>query len=106
MVFVVGLALIMVTALAVCVPLFRGDVEDAGDVAIDAGRERWEKQKREAYAAIKDAEMDHAMGKLAAADYEHLRAVQEGRALDALRALEPSAVANPRPTRRSGGGGE
>lgn len=90
MVFVVGLGLVMVAALIVCAPLLRERPEDevrAG--AIDTAL-AWEKQKRDALSAIREAELDHQMGKLSPADYEAIRAAQEQRAVEAMKALEGS----------------
>ena len=90
MVFVVGLGLVMVAALIVCAPLLRerpGDDMQAG--AIDTAF-RWEKQKRDALTAIREAELDHQMGKLSPADYEAIRAAQEQRAVEAMKVLEGS----------------
>jgi len=47
----------------------------------------WEKQKTDAYAAIKEAEFDLQMGKLTAEDYHALREKYEERALEALAQL-------------------
>ena len=88
MVFVVGVGLILVAALVVCVPLFRAVPADAAPDAPADAQARWQKQKHEAYAAIKEAELDLQMGKLAQADFDLIRTAQEGRALEALRALD------------------
>ncbi len=93
MVFAVGVGLILVAALVVCVPLFRAVPLDAAPDAPADARARWQKQKQDAYAAIKEAELDMQMGKLAQADFELIRTAQEARALEALRALEDAAVA-------------
>lgn len=93
MVFVVGVGLILVAALVVCAPLFRAAPLDAAADAPADARARWQKQKQDAYAAIKEAELDLQMGKLAPADFELIRTAQEARALEALRALEDEAAA-------------
>jgi hypothetical protein len=90
MVFVVGVALVMTAALIVCVPLLSARPrEDVRAGAIDAAL-RWEKQKRDALSAIREAELDHQMGKLSPDDYEVIRAAQEHRAVEAMKALEGS----------------
>lgn len=86
--FVVGLAIIMVAAVVVCVPLLREQPRDVTDVEATDRAFRWEKQKRDAFTAIKEAELDHQMGKLSPADYAAIRAAQEERALEAMKALE------------------
>jgi hypothetical protein len=93
MVFAVGVGLILVAALAVCAPLFRAAPLDAAPDAPADARARWQKQKQDAYAAIKEAELDLQMGKLAQTDFDLIRTAQEARALEALRALEAAAPA-------------
>jgi hypothetical protein len=86
-VFLFGLALIVAASVFVTGPLFRG----ARDVDADASggeRERWERQKRQAMAAIKEAELDHRLGKLSDEDLASMRARFEGQALEAMAALE------------------
>ena len=51
-------------------------------------RERWERQKRQALAGIKEAELDHQMGKLSDEDLAGMRARFEAQALEAMAALE------------------
>jgi hypothetical protein len=85
--FVLGLALIAAASFVEAAPLFRprpaaGPVEQPGE------RERWERQKRQALAAIKEAELDHRMGKLTEADLAAMRARFEAQALEAMAALE------------------
>lgn len=88
MVFVLGLVMIVVTAFLVCLPLLSGGVPVVEQGGTLESTYRWEKQKRDAYAAIKEAELDFQMGKLARADYELIRRAQEARAVEALEALE------------------
>ena len=92
MIFVIGLGIIFGAAMIVCMPLLRGVSAEAGAVAgEEEARVGWEKQKREAYSAIKEADLDFRMGKLAPDDYQAIRKVEEARALEALRALEKKA---------------
>jgi rRNA maturation endonuclease Nob1 len=97
MVFLVGMGIIMAAAIVVCLPLMRESRvdsvgEDPSDVVF-----QWEKQKHDALSAIKEADLDHQMGKLSPADYAAIRAAQEDRALEAMKALDgsesPRAVA-------------
>jgi hypothetical protein len=86
-VFLLGLALIVVVACFVAAPLFRA----ASMVAApedDLERERWERQKRQALAAIKEVELDHRMGKVSGEDLAGMRARFEAEALEAMAALE------------------
>ena len=85
--FVSGLMVILIASLFVVAPLFRPARTGApGDDASE--RARWERQKRQALAAIREAEMDHRMGKLSDEDLATLRARLEGQALAAMAALE------------------
>ncbi len=86
-VFLLGLGLVAAASFFVAAPLFRprpatGRVERSGE------RERWERQKRQALAAIKEAELDHRMGKLSDEDLSAMRARFESQALEAMAALE------------------
>jgi hypothetical protein len=86
-VFLFGLALIVAASVFVTAPLFRG----ARHTTLDGSggeRERWERQKRQALAAIKEAEFDHRMGKLSDGDLASMRARFEVQALEAMAALE------------------
>ena len=62
--------------------------EAIGPEAEPGVRERWERQKRQALAAIKETELDHQMGKLSDEDYGRMRERFEQQALEALAALE------------------
>src|SRR4029453_4102597 len=86
-VFVLGAALVALVSLFVAAPLFRPPapaVPEAGG----GGRERWERQKRQALAAIKELELDHQMGKVSEEDLATMRARFEAQALEAMAALE------------------
>jgi len=89
-VFLLGLLLILAASFFVAAPLFRAapgttPEEEASE------RERWERQKRQALEAIKEAELDHRMGKLSAEDLAAMRARFEAQALEAMAALERSS---------------
>ena len=86
-VFVLGLALVAAASLFVTAPLFRWRPPAAPAHGADE-RERWERQKRQALAAIKEAELDHQMGKLSDDDLAAMRTRFEAQALEALAALE------------------
>ncbi len=85
-VFLLGLGVVVVAALFVTGPLFGSapavPMSEAGE------RERWERQKRQALAGIREAEIDHRMGKLSDEDLGALRARLEAQALEAMAALE------------------
>ena len=84
---VLGFALILGVAVFVAAPLF-GPTEALGAPVDPGERERWERQKRQALAAIREAEMDHEMGKLTQGDLATMRARFEAQALEAIAALE------------------
>jgi len=83
--YLLGLAVIAAASVFVAAPLFRPRATAAGG---DAERERWERQKRQALAGIKEAELDHQMGKLSDEDLAGMRARFEAQALEAMAALE------------------
>jgi len=84
--YVVGLTVIAAASVFVAAPLFRprAAVTSAGG----SERERWERQKRQALVSIKEAELDHRMGKLTDDDLAGMRARFEAQALEAMAALE------------------
>jgi len=86
-VFALGLVLIIVVSLFVVVPLFR-PLTLAAPADEETDRERWQRQKRQALAAIKEADLDHRMGKLSDDDLVAMRARFEAQALEAMAALE------------------
>ncbi|MEW6298433.1 MAG: hypothetical protein AB1671_11925 [Thermodesulfobacteriota bacterium] len=99
--YLAGLLFISVIALVVALPFFRPR-EGAGLPATtqEDPRTRWEQQKADAYAAIKEAEFDRQMGKLTDEDYRLLRGRYEARALEALAQLDRLARSQPK---REGG---
>jgi hypothetical protein len=85
-VFCLGLALILGAALVVAAPLFQPRPENP--TLPPAEREALERRKRQALAAIREAELDHRMGKLSDEDLQTMRARFETQALEAMAALE------------------
>jgi len=88
-VYVTGLLLIAVVALAVADPFFHehGDVDGTREGSVP-GEENWRRQKNEAIAGIREAEFDFHLGKLSESDYRDLRRRLEAEALEAIHALE------------------
>ena len=86
-VFLLGLAVIVIASLFVAAPLFQPDGAAPADDT-DGDRERWERHKRQALAAIKEVELDHQMGKVSDEDLAGMRARFEAQALEAMAALE------------------
>jgi hypothetical protein len=83
-----GLFLVGLIAVFVAFPLFSPTEELQALADPEHPFARWEKQKTDAYAAIKEAEFDRQMGKLTDEDYELLREKYEARALEALAQLD------------------
>ena len=83
-----GLLLVGAIAVFVAAPLFKPEREPYNLGAQEGQATRWEKQKADAYAAIKEAEFDQQMGKLTKEDYHILREKYEARALEALAQLD------------------
>lgn len=96
-----GATIILLTAIFIASPLLR----DASRVADDAdsGEERreavlgMETKRDHALASLRDAEMDHATGKLSDDDYKILRGELETAAMEAIDQLD-SAQTNGAPS--------
>jgi hypothetical protein len=86
-VFLFGLLLIVAASLFVAAPLLGVDAIEA-PAGEEVERDRWERQKRQALAAIKEIELDHQMGKISDEDLAAMRARFEREALEAMAALE------------------
>ena len=83
-----GLVLIAAVFIVVAWPFFRKPSEGPYAPPSVGALNEWERQKVEAYGAIKDAELDHQMGKMSEVDYRFIRDKYAGRALEAIAALE------------------
>lgn len=91
---VVGCIFIIVAAAFVAAPFLR---REAGvDPVGPAPRGQLERQKLDAYSAIKEAEFDHQMGKLSDVDFAVLREKYGAQALEAIAALDDAHVAQQR----------
>lgn len=84
--FLLALAIVVLVAAFVTVPLRRlpGDNEDGGD----AERADLEARKQVLYREIRDAEADHAAGKLSDADHERLDRELRADAIAVLKKLD------------------
>ncbi len=83
-----GLALIVliaVVAIVVLRPLARGDQAERRD---EARRAELEAAKEAKYREIRDAELDHRMGKLSAEDWRAVDRELRGEAIEILRQLD------------------
>lgn len=86
-IFLLGLMVIVATAVYVAAPLFAPPtVRPPEEVASED--DRWERQRRQALAAIKELALDYEMGKLSDDDYARMRARFEAQALEAMAARE------------------
>jgi hypothetical protein len=83
-----GLLFVGLIAAFVAFPLFSPTEETRALDDPENPVARWEKQKTDAYAALKEAEFDRQMGKLTDEDYQLLREKYEARALEALAQLD------------------
>ncbi len=96
---VIGLLMVLAAAAYVAAPFFTSKPAPAftGSQPVTASeRQRLERQKLDAYAAIKEVEFDHQMGKLSAADFTAIRDKYATQALEAIAALEAAKAAPPR----------
>jgi hypothetical protein len=91
---VIGGVFIVAAAAFVAAPFLRR--ETALEAMGPAPRGQLERQKFDAYSAIKEAEFDHRMGKLSDADLAALREKYGTQALQAIAALESAHVAQQR----------
>ena len=85
MTVVAALLLILVVSAVVALPLAYAAV--GPEASRDLGVERLQREKNAALTAIREAQFDHAMGKLSEEDYASLRGFYERRALTALTEL-------------------
>jgi hypothetical protein len=95
----IGILMVIAAIAYVGAPLFSGIPagELNGSQTVTASeRERWERQKLEAYAAIKEVEFDHQMGKLSEADFAAIRDKYAAQALEAIAALDAARAGPPR----------
>ncbi len=95
--YLTGLLFIGTIAAFVAFPLLSPNEEPEFPSEPESQATRWEKQKADAYAALKEAEFDLQMGKLTDVDYQLLREKYEARALEALAQLDLLNQAEERP---------
>ncbi len=89
-----GLLLVLLVAWYVAWPLLGNAPDEEAELATDAPTARaamLEHERDAALAAIKEADLDHRVGKLSDEDHAALRAELEGHALQAMAALEQDA---------------
>ena len=92
MIFVASLLLAVLVAAWIGWPLFVAGPSEVEE-PVTGGGELWAREKAVAVLAIKEADFDLATGKLTDEDYGVLRSDYEGRALQAMSALDSPAPA-------------
>lgn len=100
----IGFFMVLAVAVYVAMPFFTAGTDGALDrpASVSASeRQKLERQKAEAYAAIKEIEFDYRMGKLSEADFTGIRNKFAAEALAAIAALDAS---KPAPQRGRGEG--
>ena len=86
--YAAGIVLVGLIATLVAWPLLSVQTEALRSIPAADQVVRWEKQKANAYAAMKEAEFDKQMGKLTDEDYQFIRQKYETRAVEALTQLD------------------
>lgn len=89
--YAAGIVLVGLIALLVALPLLSVQTAPLRPLPTVDQAVHWEKQKANAYAAIKEAEFDKQMGKLTDEDYQFIRQKYETRAVEALTQLDQLA---------------
>ncbi len=96
---VISVLIIVLAAAFVAAPLFGpapSEERAPATPAVPTERPQLERQKLDAYAAIKEAEFDYRMGKLSEADFTTLRERYAAQALEAIAAVESAQAAQSR----------
>jgi Double zinc ribbon len=104
----IGFFMVLAVAVYVAMPFFTGETGGSLDSSAPVSaseRQNLERQKAEAYAAIKEIEFDYRMGKLSDADFKGIRnkfAAEALATIAALDAAKPTPVRGRSEGRRSG----
>jgi len=104
MTIAIGLLLVVLVVTYVAAPFFAGETagQPAGPRTVSAPeREKLERQKREAYAAIKEIEFDYRMGKLSDTDFTGMRNKFMAEALQAITVLDATKTAQLKDVRQT-----
>lgn len=98
-----SIVIVIAAASFVALPLFNPEpvadgVASTGPTVLRAASERqtFERQKVDAYAAIKEAEFDYQMGKLSDVDFKLVRDKYAAQAIEAIAALDAVSAARTR----------
>ncbi len=98
MIIAIGILLSVAAAAFVAAPFFTHDAEKEPSIPPSPGpteQQTLERQKLDAYAAIKEAEFDYRTGKLSDDDFAAIRNRYAAQALEAIAALETPPSARP-----------
>jgi hypothetical protein len=90
-IYVVGGLLVLAVAALIAAPLLALEPAPVGPGA-NVRKERWEREKAAALLAIREAQLDQAMGKLSDDDYAALRDFYERRAIAAIAGLDEASA--------------
>ena len=94
MIYVVAVLLILSVATLIAAPFLSIDAAPT-DLRANPDTERLEREKSAALLAIREAQLDQAMGKLSDDDYTSLRDFYERRAIAAMADLDQATVSAP-----------
>jgi len=86
--YIAAVLIVAGVALFVAAPLSGGLRQRARRTREEMAREHWEHEHALSVQGLRDLEFDREMGKLSDADYQSLRASLQGRALQAMSAIE------------------
>jgi hypothetical protein len=86
--FLLALAIVAVVAFVVSVPLRRRGEDHAAEDTVEAELDDLEARKRSKYREIRDAEADHASGKLSDQDFRRLDAELRRDAVEILKRMD------------------
>jgi Double zinc ribbon len=90
----IGIVIIVASAAYVAQPFIAPEGTAASGGAVSRGQ--LERQKLDAYAAIKEVEFDYRMGKLSDADFKVIRDKYATQAIEAIAALDAAQKEQPR----------
>ncbi len=98
-----GFVLLLLVGLVVLRPLFRPEPDEPGE---DEERASLEAAKEAKYREIRDAELDHRMGKLSERDYRATDRELRAQAIDILKRIDAIEGRDPATSERELPGGE
>jgi hypothetical protein len=103
MVEIIGIFLVILTAIFVGYPLFQKQQRKVS-FATNHRAQELEARKAEIYAAIRDIDFDYRIGKLSQEDYETLRDQYKAEAIGLMKQIDQIKLGHSRPTSGKGDG--